>query len=227
MIEVQNMSKDFGTENQITSVLKNISLFIKAGDFCALTGASGSGKTTLMNILGLLDRPSSGSIVIDNCEIEKLSDIEAAHFRNHTIGFVFQSFHLLPSMTALENVALPLLYRGQSRQQRQEKAKQFLERVGLKHRLHYKPDELSGGQKQRVAIARALITSPKLVLADEPTGNLDSHSAADILKLFQELNTELNTTVLIVTHDIQVAKTCRSQIIIKDGQILKQKGSMQ
>lgn len=224
VLEVQNIVKTYGDKSHSLTVLNGISAKIPAGSYCSLTGASGSGKTTLMNIIGLIDRATSGNVIIDGRHTETFEDDEAANFRNKTIGFVFQAFHLLPFMTAIDNVGLPLTYRGLTRKERREEAKYWLSMVGLENRLEHRPDELSGGQKQRVAIARALITNPKILLADEPTGNLDSLSAAEIISIFEKLNRELKMTILIVTHDATIAKNCHSQIILKDGAIIDQIG---
>ncbi|AQT47954.1 ABC transporter ATP-binding protein [Bartonella choladocola] len=221
---MHNIVKVYGDKEHPLTVLHGISAKIPAGSYCSLTGASGSGKTTLMNILGLIDRATSGHLIINGRHTETLNDDEAAHFRNETIGFVFQAFHLLPSMNAIDNVSLPLAYRGLSRQERKKEAEYWLSMVGLENRLEHYPDELSGGQKQRVAIARALITNPKILLADEPTGNLDSQSASEIISIFENLNQELKMTVLIVTHDPSIAQNCKSQIIMKDGLIIDQVG---
>ncbi|WP_279090372.1 ABC transporter ATP-binding protein [Bartonella apis] len=222
MLTIDKLYKDYGDPQKPVHVLKNISLTIKEGAYCSITGASGSGKTTLMNIIGLIDRPTSGNISINGKRTDVLNDDEISEFRNKTIGFVFQSFHLLPTMSALENVGLPLLYRGLSKVERHEQAYRWLSMVGLADRATHKPDELSGGQKQRVAIARALIASPKFLLADEPTGNLDSQSAEEIIRLFKSLNDKYNTTVLLVTHDNKIANSTATRIVLKDGQIIKQ-----
>lgn len=222
MLTIDKLYKDYGDPQKPVHVLKNISLTINEGAYCSITGASGSGKTTLMNIIGLIDRPTSGNISINGKRTDVLNDDEISEFRNKTIGFVFQSFHLLPTMSALENVGLPLLYRGLSKVERHEQAYRWLSMVGLADRATHKPDELSGGQKQRVAIARALIASPKFLLADEPTGNLDSQSAEEIIRLFKSLNDKYNTTVLLVTHDNKIANSTATRIVLKDGQIIKQ-----
>lgn len=224
MLTITNLNKVYKNGKLTVDVLKNINTVIKDGALCAITGPSGSGKTTLMNLIGLLDKPTSGSIEIDGVTTEKLSDTELAKFRNKAIGFVFQAFHLLPSMDALDNVGLPLMYRGVSRKSRLEIAEHWLSKVGLSDRMKHRPDELSGGQKQRVAIARALVTDPSLILADEPTGNLDTKTADEIMKLFVDLNNDLNTTIVIVTHDNDIANACTSLINITDGVITKSYG---
>jgi putative ABC transport system ATP-binding protein len=220
MLELLNVTKRYDSKAGLLSVLEGINLSIAKGELCALTGASGSGKTTLMNLIGLLDRPDHGTIRINGVSAADLSSNEAASLRNRSIGFVFQAFHLLPRLTALENVALPLLYRGISRLQRRQLAATTLCRVWLSDRMTHYPEELSGGQRQRVAIARALVTQPVLLLADEPTGNLDSCSADDIMDLFLTLNRELSVTILIVTHDPTIAARCPRRIIMRDGHIL-------
>lgn len=217
MLIVKNLFKTYNQRNLTLDVLKNINFAIPNGAFCAITGPSGSGKTTLMNLIGLLDRATKGEIIIDGKNTELLSDNESADFRNQSLGFVFQAFHLLSSMTALDNVALPLLYRGVKYSKRREIAHHWLSLVGLDNRVDHTPDELSGGQKQRVAIARALITEPSLILADEPTGNLDSKTAEEILQLFLSLNQSLKSTIVIVTHDKDIARACRSHIVLRDG----------
>lgn len=196
-----------------------MTLSIDRGDCCALTGPSGSGKTTLLNLVGLLDRPTSGEVMIDGRKTSRLSVDQAAGFRNQMIGYVFQSFHLLPRYSALDNVALPLIYRGLPKSRRTVLASVALEKVGLADRLMHRPDELSGGQRQRVAIARALVGDPSLLLADEPTGNLDTCSADAIVSLFMELNAELGLTIIIVTHDPTVAARCSRRIVMRDGKI--------
>lgn len=220
MLGVRNLSKTYMRGQAATPVLRDVSFSVSAGSFCALTGTSGSGKTTLMNLIGLLDRPSSGELIIDGERASGLSADAAAQLRNRIIGFVFQSFHLLSRYSALDNVGLPLVYRGMAKGERRELAARALHQVGLGDRLTHRPDELSGGQRQRVAIARALVGRPSLLLADEPTGNLDSRTADEIMSLFLRLNAELGLTVMIVTHDPTIAARCPRRIVMRDGQVL-------
>jgi putative ABC transport system ATP-binding protein len=219
VLEIKNVSKTYGGRNRV-SVLNGVTLSIQWGDFCALTGASGSGKTTLMNLIGLLDRPTSGEIEINGRSTSKLTSNGTAELRNRMIGFVFQVFHLLPRYSALDNVALPLLYRGLSKEKCRALAATALHQVGLADRMAHRPDELSGGQRQRVAIARALVGNPSVLLADEPTGNLDSHASNEIMSLFLKLNAELGLTVMIVTHDPTIAARCQRRIVMRDGRVL-------
>lgn len=203
-------------------VLRMASLHLPHGQFAALVGPSGSGKSTLLNLVGLLDGADSGRIFIDRQSVSALSSSQAARLRNQMIGFVFQSFHLLPRLTAWENVALPLFHRGTSRTERKARALAMLERVGLSDRANHRPEQLSGGQRQRVAIARALAGEPRLILADEPTGNLDSATGLQVMDLLRELNRDLGVTILMVTHDRDMAKLCDRVIEIRDGRVLSQ-----
>lgn len=218
LIELQNMSKQYHLGDIQVAALNNINLKINAGEYVAILGPSGSGKSTLMNILGCLDSPTAGHYLLKQQDVSHLRRNQLAHVRNHTIGFVFQNFNLLEYASALENVAVPLLYRGINWRARDKQAATMLERVGLGDRFQHKPNELSGGQRQRVAIARALVTSPDLLLADEPTGNLDSQSGQEVIALFEELASE-NKTVIIVTHDEKLAQRTRRILRICDGQL--------
>jgi len=218
MIELVNITKTYLMGSIDITVLTDISLTVEPGEFIAIMGPSGSGKSTLMNIIGCLDRPTSGTYYFETREISTLTDDELALVRNTKIGFVFQTFNLLPRFSALKNVEVPLIYSGVPARKRRERAAPLLKRVGLGTRIHHKPTELSGGQQQRVAIARALVNNPPLLLADEPTGNLDSRSGEEILNILKELNGQ-GVTIVIVTHDPDVAAQCRRIINVKDGQI--------
>lgn len=226
MLTLTNVEKAYGTVDAPVPVLRDVSLEIGRGEFCAIVGPSGSGKSTLMNLIGLLDRPSAGSIVLDGVDVSRCELAEAARIRNRIHGFVFQSFQLLPRLTALENVALPLLYRGTPKAERSGPAMAMLERVGLADRADQRPETLSGGQRQRVAIARALVGSPRLILADEPTGSLDSGTAAEIMALFRDLNETLGVTILMVTHDHGLARACSRQVEVLDGRIVRDTNQM-
>lgn len=219
MIELSNITKIYRMGEVDITVLSGVCLSIKQGEFVSVMGPSGSGKSTLMNIIGCLDRPTSGTYRFEEREISSLSDDELASVRNVKIGFVFQTFNLLPRFSALKNVEVPLIYSGVPARERRERAIPLLEKVGLGDRLHHKPTELSGGQQQRVAIARALINNPPLLLADEPTGNLDSHSGEEILRILTGLNT-LGVTIILVTHDQGVGARCKRMINLKDGRIV-------
>ena len=221
LIKTDGLYKTYRLGGGDLAVLKGVSLTIATGELVALMGASGSGKTTLMNILGCLDRPTAGSYFFDGQEISRLSANQRAVLRNSKIGFVFQNFNLLPRTSALENVLLPTNYveDGLSAKAARQRAVQWLERVGLAERMHHEPAQLSGGQQQRVAIARALVNNPRLVLADEPTGNLDSHTSEEVLQMFQQLNTGQGITMVLVTHDANVAAHAQRVIHIKDGLI--------
>lgn len=220
MISVKNLKKTYILGGEEVHALDDVSLDIKEHEFVAIIGQSGSGKSTFMNMLGCLDRPDSGEIKIDEIDILKCKPNELSTIRNQKIGFIFQQFHLLPKLTALENVELPLIYQGISTKERKEKAIRALMEVGLDKRMDHKPNQLSGGQQQRVAIARALVGEPSLILADEPTGNLDSRSGKEIMKLMHKLHKEGNTIVLI-THDNSVAMEAQRQVQIIDGKIVK------
>jgi putative ABC transport system ATP-binding protein len=219
ILSVRHVSKVYHLEGGDLEILKDINLDINKGDFVSITGPSGSGKSTLMHIIGLLDNPSSGQVILEGKDAAKMSESELAKMRNQHIGFVFQQYNLLSRTSALENVELPMYYGGVSANERKTRATKLLELVGLSNRLDHKPNQLSGGQQQRVAIARALSMNPLILLADEPTGNLDSQTGQDIIKLFHDLNDKGNTIVL-VTHDLQVAKHAKKIIKIKDGRII-------
>ena len=221
MIKLQQVTKSYRLEEQLQTVLTDINIHIAAGELIAIIGASGSGKSTLMNILGLLDKPTIGQYLLKGQEVSGLHDDERARIRNHAIGFVFQSFFLLPRLNALKNVGLPLLYRNMPPSEIEQRAAAMLAKVGMADKLHHLPTQLSGGQQQRVAIARALVVEPDLILADEPTGALDSKIGQSIMELFIELNRTEKTTVVIVTHDIKVAKQCQRIIEIADGRIVR------
>ena len=216
ILQMRDICKDYPMGKTVTHVLKNMDLDVSEGDYLAIMGPSGSGKTTLMNLIGCLDVPSSGSYLLGEREITKCSGKELAEIRNKEIGFVFQSFHLLPKLTALDNVALPLLYGGVKKAERQERARAALETVGLADRLDHRPDQLSGGQCQRVAIARAIVGKPRLLLADEPTGALDSASGAQVMELFRQLH-DSGSTIIMITHDQGIAHHADTIMTIKDG----------
>jgi putative ABC transport system ATP-binding protein len=220
LIAAKDLVKHYEMGDETVHALDGVSFDIARGDYCAIVGPSGSGKSTLMNILGGLDKPTDGRIVIDGADIGALSDEQLALFRNRTIGFVFQSFNLLPRLTALENVELPMIYAGKAPAERREAAHALMQRVGLGERMGHKPTQLSGGQQQRVAIARALAGKPALILADEPTGALDTNTGNEILALFGELNRE-GATIVIVTHDLEVAAAAKRTIEMRDGRIVR------
>ena len=218
LIKCINISKSYQMGESKLQVLKNINLTFQHNEYIAILGPSGSGKSTLMNLIGCLDTPSSGQFILNGKDVSHLQKNELAKIRNQTIGFVFQSFNLLPHASALENVALPLVYRGIGAKLRKQSATAILEKVGLADRIHHLPNELSGGQRQRVAIARALVTEPDIILADEPTGNLDSKSGEEIIQLFEQVLKE-NRSVIIVTHDHQLAARTRRIIQLRDGEV--------
>jgi putative ABC transport system ATP-binding protein len=216
-IEAIDVTRTYALEGVEVHALRGVSLTVEPGEYVAVIGPSGSGKSTLMHLLGLLDRPTSGTIRVGGVDATTLDDSELARLRNEMIGFVFQSFQLLPRTTAVDNVALPLLYRGERKAVRRERAAAALGAVGLSHRLHHKPAQMSGGEQQRVAIARALVTEPALLLADEPTGNLDTATGEDIMSTLERLNAEQGVAIAIVTHDRDVAARARRQIRVRDG----------
>lgn len=216
MLVIKDLHKSYDTGKSKLHVLKGINLTIGEGEFVSIMGSSGSGKSTLLNIIGILDEKDSGTYTLDGVAIEHLTEVKAAEYRSRFLGFVFQSFNLIGYKTALENVALPLYYQNIPRKERNQKAMEYLEKVGLKPWANHLPNELSGGQKQRVAIARALITNPKVILADEPTGALDSKTTFDIMKLLQEINNE-GKTIIVVTHEPDVAAETKRNVTLKDG----------
>lgn len=220
IIRVENISKVYETGDIHVHALKNVSLCIEEGDFVAVMGQSGSGKSTFMNILGCLDRPTEGVYELDKINVSKLSSRELSSIRNKKIGFVFQSFNLIPRTTAIKNVELPMIYAKMSRKERTERAEELLLKVGLGDRLNHMPNEISGGQKQRIAIARALANKPAIILADEPTGNLDTASSKEIMELFTQLNKE-GTTVIIVTHEDDIALYAKRIVRFRDGEIIE------
>ncbi len=218
LIKLSNIYKDYVTEEVVTSVLKGINITINKGDFVAITGRSGSGKSTLMNILGLLDIPTKGEYILNGTDVSRMSEDNQALTRNKELGFVFQSFNLLARATTLENVILPAIYAGANEEERTQRAKNLLTRLGLGDKMNSKPNQLSGGQQQRVAIARALMNNPELILADEPTGNLDTNSGNEVMKILKELNEE-GKTIVLITHEFDVAKKAKKIIHLEDGLI--------
>jgi len=219
LIRLENVAKVYRMGDVVVHALRGVSLSIEQGEFTAVMGASGSGKSTLMNIIGLLDRPTGGTYLLEGEEVSKLTTERLAEVRNQTIGFVFQSFNLLARTSALENVELPLIYGGVGRADRHRRAGQSLDRVGLASRADHHPNQMSGGQQQRVAIARALVTEPRVILADEPTGNLDSRTSVEVMALFQELGRS-GITVVLVTHEADISQYASRVIIMRDGRIL-------
>ncbi len=219
LIQIDDVTKVYQMGDVEVRALRGVTLHVAQGEFVAIMGASGSGKSTLMNIIGCLDRPTKGRYLLEGHEVSHLSRDELARIRNRTVGFVFQSFNLLARTTALENVELPLVYAGLSRRERHKRAAEALERVGLGDRIHHHPNQLSGGQQQRVAIARALVSKPKLILGDEPTGNLDSKTSIEVMSLLQDLGRS-GITVLLVTHEADIARYASRVITVKDGLVL-------
>ncbi|MBL4952441.1 ABC transporter ATP-binding protein [Neobacillus sp. OS1-32] len=218
MIQLESITRSFALGKEQIRVLNDISLTIAEGEFVAIMGPSGSGKSTLMNIIGCLDKPSSGEYYLGGENVSGYSENELARVRNQSIGFVFQQFHLLPRLTALKNVELPMIYAGVSKAERQERAEEALTKMGLRDRMDHLPNALSGGQKQRVAIARAIVNKPKLILADEPTGALDTKTSISIMEQFQELNSE-GVTIVVVTHEPEVAEYANRTIMVRDGRL--------
>lgn len=216
LIKITNIKRDFPLGNEIVYVLKGIDLEINKGEYVALMGPSGSGKSTLMNLLGCLDTPTSGTYILNGKHVSEMQDDELAGIRNKEIGFVFQTFNLMPRTTALDNVALPMVYAGHSKSERVERATEVLTQVGLQDRMDHKPNQLSGGQRQRVAVARALVNKPSIILADEPTGNLDSKTSVEIMNLFNEIHANGNT-VILVTHEEDIAAYAHRIIRLRDG----------
>ncbi len=216
IIRLENINKSYKVGENLLHVLKDINLTVEKGEFIAILGASGSGKSTLMNIIGCMDNSDDGEYFLEDIQIHECSDDELGKVRNENIGFIFQKYHLIPQYTVIQNVMMPLLIRGMSRREAAEKAKNILESIGLGDRLDHKPNELSGGQQQRVAIARALVTKPALLLADEPTGALDSNTGKEILQLFKELN-EIGNTIIMITHDTNVASHSKRILYLDDG----------
>ncbi|HLT33361.1 MAG TPA: ABC transporter ATP-binding protein [Aquaticitalea sp.] len=216
VIHIRNIVRNFQMGHEIVYVLKGIDLDIQRGEYVAIMGPSGSGKSTLMNLLGCLDTPTSGQYILNGKDVSQMSDDELAEIRNKEIGFVFQTFNLLPRTTAIDNVALPMIYAGASKADRTERAKEVLTSVGLGDRMDHRPNELSGGQRQRVAVGRALVNKPSIILADEPTGNLDSKTSLEILQLFDEIH-QAGNTVIVVTHEEDVAERAKRVIRLRDG----------
>ena len=222
ILELKDICKDYIQGKMVIPVLKHVDFHMEKGEYVAIMGPSGSGKTTLMNIVGCLDQATSGQVILDGQDISKCTDNEMSDLRLHKIGFVFQNFQLLSKQTALENVELPLTYAGIPKKERKERALAALKRVGLEERVDFQPNQLSGGQKQRVAIARAMVNNPRILLADEPTGALDSASGEQVMELFQRLNDE-GVSILMITHDSEIAGYAQRKVVIRDG-ILKKEG---
>ncbi|HEY9640828.1 MAG TPA: ABC transporter ATP-binding protein [Coleofasciculaceae cyanobacterium] len=219
IIRLEHVFKTYGSGDIQVNALSDVNLTIEAGEYCAIMGPSGSGKSTAMNVIGCLDRPTAGAYYLDGMDVSCLSDAELAHIRNRKLGFVFQQFHLLPQLSAMENVMLPMVYAGVATAERKERAAEALTRVGLANRLNNRPNQLSGGQQQRVAIARAIVNRPVLLLADEPTGALDSQTTQEVMNIFSELNAS-GITVVMVTHEPEVARLSRRVVWFRDGQVV-------
>jgi len=219
LLRCEKISKVYQMDSLAVPVLSDINLTIKKNDFMAIVGPSGSGKSTLMHLIGLLDTPTTGRILLEDKDVSKLSEEKLAQLRNQKIGFVFQTFNLIPRTSALANVELPLIYAGMPDEERKKRSEEILIKIGLEKRIHHFPNQLSGGEQQRVAIARALVNHPSLILADEPTGNLDSKTGAQIIEILKQLNKEGNT-IILVTHDLEVAKTAKRVVRIYDGKIV-------
>ncbi len=222
LFEIKDVWKTYCLKEVETHALRGVSLKIENGEYVAILGPSGCGKSTLMHVIGCLDTPTKGSVIVDGKEISELNDDELAKIRREKIGFVFQAFNLIGSLTAAENVAMPMRFKGYGKAESIKKAKELLKRVGLEKRTDHKPNELSGGEQQRVAICRALANDPEVILADEPTGNLDSRSGSEIIALLEELHGKMGKTIIVVTHDASLAKRAKRQIRLKDGQILNE-----
>jgi putative ABC transport system ATP-binding protein len=225
MIDLTDIRKSYRVGPVDVEILKGVSFSIEAGETVSIMGSSGSGKSTLMNIMGLLDKPTAGTFRLNGADTAGLNADEQSALRNRHIGFVFQAFHLLPRLTALDNVALPLAYRGVPTRERRDAARAWLDRVGMADRAHHRPNELSGGQRQRVAIARALVGTPSLVLADEPTGALDTRVGQEVMDLFLGLGAGSNTTIVIITHDPAIATQCQRQLLLRDGLLVTDDGA--
>ena len=227
LIEAHDIHKDYQTGAGVFPALRGVSLSIAHGEFAAIMGASGSGKSTFMNVLGCLDRPTQGDYHLEGRPVSRMGSDELAAVRNQLIGFVFQGFNLLPKLDALDNVILPMVYGGIGSAERKRRALELLEKVGLGDKWHHKPNQLSGGQQQRVAIARALVNRPRLLLADEPTGNLDSQTSAEVMSLFAELNREAGITVVLVTHETDIAAYARRRITFRDGVVVEDRSEQE